>query len=82
MRRTLFRVVQESLSNVARHANAEHVVVETARDHGRAVVRIADDGDGFALRDAREDGIGLVGMRVDAARSRAKSAMRCRIVPM
>ncbi|QEC49961.1 sensor histidine kinase [Baekduia soli] len=57
----VYRVVQESLSNAGRHAQASRVVVELGRDHGRPVVRIADDGVGFASLTG--DGIGLVGMR-------------------
>lgn len=58
----VYRVVQESLSNVTRHARAASVVVEVGLDHGRPVVRVVDDGDGFATA-AESDGIGLVGMR-------------------
>ena len=54
-------MVQESLSNVARHAGAAHVRVELGRDHGRPVVRVVDDGRGFA--GAPGDRLGLVGMR-------------------
>jgi two-component system sensor histidine kinase UhpB len=68
----VYRVVQESLSNVARHAQAAHVVVEVGRDHGRPVVRVADDGVGFTLREARADGIGLVGMRERARLARGR----------
>jgi two-component system sensor histidine kinase UhpB len=68
----VYRVVQESLSNVARHAHAAHVVVEVGRDHGRPVVRVADDGVGFSPRDARADGIGLVGMRERARLARGR----------
>lgn len=59
----VYRVVQESLSNVARHAGATRVVVELGRDHGRPVVRIVDDGRGFAGAPDARGGIGLVGMR-------------------
>lgn len=58
----VYRVVQESLSNVKRHANAASVAVEAGRDRGRPVVRIADDGQGFA-RPVRVSGHGLTGMR-------------------
>jgi two-component system sensor histidine kinase UhpB len=66
----VYRVVQESLSNVARHAHADHVVVELGRDHGRPMVRIADDGVGF--QGYRTDGIGLVGMRERARLARGR----------
>ncbi len=58
----VYRVVQESLSNVARHADAQGVRVELARDDGRPLVRIADDGCGFT-GPGRDGGLGLTGMR-------------------
>jgi two-component system sensor histidine kinase UhpB len=67
----VYRVVQESLSNVTRHAAASHVVVEVGRDHGRPVVRIVDDGVGFNGH-AESDGIGLVGMRERARLARGR----------
>jgi two-component system sensor histidine kinase UhpB len=66
----VYRVVQESLSNVARHAQAEHVVVEVGRDHGRPVVRVADDGIGITTPSS--DGIGIVGMRERARLARGR----------
>ena len=66
----VYRVVQESLSNITRHAQASHVLVEVGRDHGRPVVRIVDDGIGFDGGDG--DGIGLVGMRERARLARGR----------
>lgn len=66
----VYRVVQESLSNVMRHAQASSVVVELGRDHGRPAVRIADDGVGFTGPPG--DGIGLVGMRERARLARGR----------
>jgi two-component system sensor histidine kinase UhpB len=58
----VYRVVQEGLSNVARHAGARSVRVDVERPDGGMVVRLADDGAGFAPgRDA--PGLGLTGMR-------------------
>jgi two-component system sensor histidine kinase UhpB len=57
----VYRVVQESLSNIARHAGASQVRVELGRDHGRPVVRVVDDGCGFS--GSPGDGLGLLGMR-------------------
>jgi signal transduction histidine kinase len=62
----VFRVVQEALSNVAKHANAEHVAVRVWREDGHVVLRVADDGRGFDPQMPRE-GFGLVGMRERAA---------------
>ncbi len=66
----VYRVVQESLSNAGRHAGASRVVIELGRDHGRPVVRVADDGVGFDSPTG--DGIGLVGMRERARLARGR----------
>lgn len=61
-----FRVVQESLTNAARHAQANKVTV-TARHHaGQLTVEIADDGRGLPIAEAGGAALragGLVGMR-------------------
>lgn len=61
---TLYRLVQEALTNVVKHAEARHVSILLARREGTAIAVIEDDGLGFDP-DARErgDGIGLLGMR-------------------
>ncbi|OGN86612.1 MAG: hypothetical protein A2X23_04510 [Chloroflexi bacterium GWC2_73_18] len=64
----LFRIVQEAISNVARHAEAEHVRIGLARDGDTVTVTVADDGRGFdAERIGREPGhderVGLIGMQ-------------------
>ncbi|HYB25696.1 MAG TPA: sensor histidine kinase [Solirubrobacteraceae bacterium] len=56
----VYRVTQESLSNVAQHSGAHKVVVELSFI-GRTVLRINDDGRGFVSR--RDGGLGLSGMR-------------------
>ncbi|MDY8110067.1 histidine kinase [Fulvimarina sp. 2208YS6-2-32] len=65
----IYRIVQEGLTNVARHARASNVVVTVeraveAKDAG-IEVRIVDDGVGFAAgsRNASGEGSGLIGMR-------------------
>jgi signal transduction histidine kinase len=59
---TIYRLVQEALTNAAKHAGAERVRVEVARDNGTVEVLVEDDGRGFdpALPTS---GLGLVGMR-------------------
>jgi len=61
---TLFRLVQESLTNVARHAHASQVRIELRRsDCGEQLtLRIEDDGRGMAAG-AGQAGFGLTGMR-------------------
>ncbi|MFZ4536484.1 cache domain-containing protein [Propionivibrio sp.] len=59
----LFRVLQESLTNVARHAGVTKVEVRFGfRDDGWTL-SISDDGAGFVLDAATRGGLGLVGMR-------------------
>jgi len=64
----LFRVVQEALMNVARHAQAETVLIQIAPREGQLEIEIEDDGRGFAPEenaepDASGRGLGLLGMR-------------------
>lgn len=60
---TLFRVAQESLTNVARHAQAGQVELSLAVDPaGGCLLEIHDDGQGFSPV-ANGQGFGLVGMR-------------------
>jgi signal transduction histidine kinase len=63
----LYRLVQEALTNCAKHAAAAHVSVELAEEAGGLVLRIEDDGVGFdpqALADAgAAPGLGLLTMR-------------------
>lgn len=57
----VYRVVQESLSNAARHAGAHHITVTVRRKGARGAVRISDDGCGIDPQAVR--GHGLAGMR-------------------
>src|SRR5579883_989928 len=59
---TLFRIVQECLTNVARHANAKHVSVSFQRDERSLCLCVADDGKGFDML-RPPSGLGIVGMR-------------------
>jgi len=58
----VYRVVQEGLSNVARHSGARRVRVSAVGEDGRTVVRVDDDGSGFDERTTTR-GLGLTGMR-------------------
>jgi signal transduction histidine kinase len=59
----LYRVVQESVTNVIKHANARNVSVSVSRRDSAVAAVIEDDGAGFDPRAVREDAIGLIGMR-------------------
>ena len=55
---TIFRIVQESLLNISKHANADTCYVSILLDDGHLVLEIKDDGIGFDLN-ATKQGIGL-----------------------
>ncbi|MCU1448263.1 MAG: two-component sensor histidine kinase, partial [Acidimicrobiales bacterium] len=62
--REMWRIAQEAVANVERHANASRVSVQWQSDGSTALLVIADDGDGFPLGKAgRLDSYGMVGMR-------------------
>ncbi len=59
----LFRILQESLTNVMRHAEAHTVELTLSLDAGVLCMTVADDGKGFDQRQERPASFGLVGMR-------------------
>ena len=59
----LYRIVQEALTNVVKHAAAERVSIVVTRVPGRVAVMIEDDGAGFDPSATRGEGLGLLGMR-------------------
>ena len=67
----LFRIFQEALTNVRKHANAESVVVSLTSVDGGVRMRVTDDGDGCP-RSALEPRVGHLG--VAAMRERAEMA--------
>src|SRR5215471_13835561 len=58
---TLFRVLQEAMSNVAKHSGADQVTVKISVTGDRAVLRVTDQGRGFVL--PNHGGLGLISMR-------------------
>ncbi|HEU0023490.1 MAG TPA: GAF domain-containing sensor histidine kinase [Thermoleophilaceae bacterium] len=58
----VYRIVQESLTNVVKHAQAEHVEIALEEDADRVTVTVNDDGRGFDPSGSGE-GFGLLGMR-------------------
>lgn len=64
----IFRIVQESLTNIAKHAQAKHADITLEREGGALVVRIEDDGVGFAMDAPRKpQSFGLFGLRERAS---------------
>jgi two-component system sensor histidine kinase UhpB len=62
----IYRVVQEALTNIARHAHATRVAIRLAFREAAVEATVEDNGEGFDLTEAtssRERGLGLFGMR-------------------
>jgi len=65
----LFRIVQEALTNLARHANASRVTIFLRAENGNIRLTLSDNGRGFPRASSGHTGMGLTGMR-----ARARSA--------
>jgi signal transduction histidine kinase len=59
----LYRIVQEALTNIVKHARATRVSVVVTRKAGSVSAVVEDDGVGFDPATMHDDGLGLVGMR-------------------
>ena len=59
----LYRIVQESLTNIVKHARARNVSIVLVRKPGAVAAVIEDDGQGFDPAAVRDGGFGLEGMR-------------------
>jgi signal transduction histidine kinase len=65
----LFRIVQEALTNVARHANASRITIFLRAENGNIRLTLSDNGRGLPQISPDHTGMGLTGMR-----ARARSA--------
>lgn len=83
---TVYRVIQEAVTNVLRHARAKSMHVTAAVDAGEVVVEISDDGIGFPAD--RRFGRGLTGMQeraralsgtLELLRDSGRTSVRCRL---
>jgi PAS domain S-box-containing protein len=59
---TVYRLIQECLTNVAKHAQARRVRIDISRESNALSVRFSDDGKGFQPG-LRSRGLGLIGLR-------------------
>jgi signal transduction histidine kinase len=65
----LFRIFQEALTNVARHASAQHIEVKLAAALGALTLQVHDDGRGIQAQEITGlHSLGLLGMRERAKR--------------
>jgi signal transduction histidine kinase len=60
----LFRILQETLTNVARHAKASKIAIKFCEDNGNMVLQIADNGKGISESQISDPkSLGLLGMK-------------------
>jgi signal transduction histidine kinase len=59
----LYRIVQEALTNVTRHAQASLVSIDLHTDDGNIALTIRDDGKGIDTKDNKREALGIIGMR-------------------
>jgi signal transduction histidine kinase len=62
-RTCLYRIVQEALTNCARHSRAKTIEVRIGGQDGTLFVAVKDNGVGFDVSNARGRGLGLIGMQ-------------------
>jgi two-component system sensor histidine kinase UhpB len=81
----LFRIAQEALTNVARHANAKHVNIRLESVDGQICLSIQDDGRGLGTRPpsgiapvGRPATLGMIGMRARARSAGGDLSVRSR----
>ena len=58
----LFRIVQEALNNVIKHANATNILISTYQNATEFRISVVDDGRGFDLN-SKKEGVGLMNMK-------------------
>ncbi|KAA5535008.1 hypothetical protein F0919_10445 [Taibaiella lutea] len=62
----LYRIIQESLNNIVKHAGATHIVIDMSYTDNRLDIKITDNGNGFDIEKTR-DGIGLMNIKQRSA---------------
>ncbi len=62
----LFRIIQEALHNIMKHAKATSVSVSVKYSGGKIVVKVCDDGCGFDTGKLKNSGLGLNSMQYRA----------------
>lgn len=75
----VFRLVQESLTNIGRHAFAQRVAVHLHASKGTLHLRVEDDGVGFQVDKPRPRSFGLLGMRERVLALNGQLSIRSRI---
>ena len=68
----LFRMIQEALHNVVKHADAQNIEIRARINHKTAMFSVSDDGKGFNHRIPKQNGMGLANLEERARLINAK----------
>ncbi len=80
VQQSVYRIAQETLANVADHAQAQNVCIQLKQDRGQLMLRIRDDGCGFDPRSSEDEShYGLLGVRERAEMVGGKLAVESQI---
>src|SRR5678809_375270 len=60
---TLYRILQEALTNIIKHSQASQVWVDLSMEDDRVNLTVQDNGIGFSEEETQSNGIGLTGLR-------------------
>jgi two-component system NarL family sensor kinase len=60
---TVYRLTQESLTNIEKHAQAKNISLQVLQSHRHVMFECVDDVDGFSKKSELSSGIGLINMR-------------------
>lgn len=69
VKESLYRIAQEAMNNIAKHARAEHVEIQLAKADGRLTLKISDDGMGFDTMQNYPGHLGMYTMRERAEKT-------------
>ena len=75
----VYRIVQESMNNVAKHSDAKNIYVHLTKSESEIILRIKDDGSGFDIEKVKQRekaGLGLNTMEERAISAGAKFTMK------
>lgn len=77
-KQVIYRIVQEAMNNVAKHANAKNIFLHLIKSDSGVLLRVSDDGCGFDLKEVKrsiKSGVGLKSMEDRAISSQGKFTM-------
>jgi len=69
VKESLYRIAQEAMNNIVKHADARHVQVNLSQEHGQLLLLISDDGSGFDMTHRFPGHLGLRSMKERAEKT-------------